>query len=108
MYAFVLPTYIQEYLAQTEKRVDFLEEKFTAVQGAVAAGLRIEFSVDPELTGIVIGKKGERIKKVYEMTGVTRIDVTDGLIRISGPTNGSVLKAREMLELFQVSPHKRG
>jgi hypothetical protein len=27
------------------------------VQGAVAAGLRIEFQVDRELTGIVIGKK---------------------------------------------------
>lgn len=48
-------------------------------------------------------EQGERIKKVYEATGVTRIDVTEeGVIRIAGPTQGSVLKAREMLELVQV------
>lgn len=121
-----------------------VQEDITAVQGAVAAGLRIEFQVDPDLTGIVIGKKvgrvrgwwlvdggrpltpslrhadgptryiihpkhhtracqGERIKRVYEATGVTKIDVTDqGVVRIAGPTNGAVLRAREMLELVQV------
>jgi polyribonucleotide nucleotidyltransferase len=48
-------------------------------------------------------KKGERIKRVYEATGVTKIDVTDqGVVRIAGPTNGAVLRAREMLELVQV------
>jgi hypothetical protein len=34
-----------------------VQEDITAVQGAVAAGLRIEFQVDHDLTGIVIGKK---------------------------------------------------
>lgn len=34
-----------------------VQEGITAVQGAVAAGLRIEFQVDRDLTGIVIGKK---------------------------------------------------
>lgn len=34
-----------------------VQEDISAVQGAMAAGLRIEFSVDPDLTGIVIGKK---------------------------------------------------
>jgi hypothetical protein len=29
----------------------------TTAKGAVAAGLRIEFNVDPSLTGLVIGKK---------------------------------------------------
>ncbi len=47
--------------------------------------------------------QGERIKRVYEVTGVTKIDVTDqGVVRIAGPTNGAVLQAREMLELMQV------
>lgn len=47
--------------------------------------------------------QGERIKRVYEETGVTKIDVTDqGVVRIAGPTNGAVLRAREMLELLQV------
>lgn len=48
-------------------------------------------------------QQGERIKRVYEATGVTKIDVTDqGVVRIAGPTNGAVLRAREMLELVQV------
>lgn len=37
-----------------------VQEDITAVQGAVAAGLRIEFQVHPDLTGIVIGKKVRR------------------------------------------------
>ena len=72
------------------------------VQGAVAAGLRIEFSIMPELTGLVIGKKGAHLNKVYEATGVSHIDVSDGLIRIVGPSMTAVTKAKEMLEFHQV------
>jgi hypothetical protein len=48
--------------------------------------------------------QGERINRVYEATGVSKIDVKDGLVRIVGPTNAAVLQAREMLELIQVRP----
>lgn len=47
----------QELLARTERRLQQVHEEITAVQGAVAAGLRIELRVDPCLTGTVIGKK---------------------------------------------------
>jgi hypothetical protein len=49
--------------------------------------------------------QGENIKRVYEATGVSKIDVNDGIIRIVGPSNAAVLHAREMLELLQV-PHQ--
>lgn len=72
-------------------------------KGAVAAGLRIEFNIAPELTGLVIGKKGSYINKVYEATGVSKIDVHDGLVRVVGPSMTAVNRAREMLEFHQVS-----
>lgn len=78
---------------------------FLLWQGEVAAGLRIEFNILPELAGIVIGKKGENIKRVYDETGVTKIDVNEGVVRLIGPSIQAVTKAREMLEFQQVGSH---
>lgn len=69
----------------------------------MAAGLRIEFNILPVLTGLVIGKKGAYVNKVYEATGVSKIDIDDGVIRVVGPSMTAVNKAREMLEFQQVS-----
>jgi len=73
----------------------------------MAAGLRIEFNIDPELTGLVIGKKGAYVNKVYEATGVSHIDIRDGVVHIMGPSMTAVTKAREMLEFHQVCKESR-
>jgi hypothetical protein len=46
--------------------------------------------------------QGAHINRVYELTGVTKIDVHDGVVRVVGPTNAAVMKARELLEFQQV------
>ena len=103
----------QQQLWRTEQRLMQVQEEISAVHGAVAAGLRIEFAVSPELTGVVIGKQGSRINSVRAESGVDSINIgDDGIIRVVGPTNASVLKARELLELvqedFPVSPDVYG
>jgi len=45
------------------------------VQGEMAAGTRIEFKVSVELIGLIIGKKGVRVKEIQEDTGVTSIHI---------------------------------
>ena len=36
-------------------------------------GRRVEFSVLPELLGLVLGENGENVRRVKEETGVTRV-----------------------------------
>lgn len=79
--------------------------------------------------GVIIGKKGTRIRQIEQDTGVTSINVNGdsgqgawahslpyycckvrlsvcpsaGRITIAGPDSSSVQRAREMLELFEDS-----
>ena len=41
----------------------------------MASGHMVEFTIDPSLIGIIIGKKGARIKQIEEETGVKNIVV---------------------------------
>ena len=87
-----------------------------------------EFFISKDLVGVIIGKKGTRIRQIEQDTGVTSINVNGesgqggaprrvgccelnrwclcvyaGRITISGPDSSSVQRAREMLELFEES-----
>ena len=96
----------QQQLFRTERRLQQAQDDISAVEGAVAAGLRIEFGIQTELAGIVIGKGGENMNRVFAETGVSSINVgDDGMIRVAGPTSAAVMKAREMLELIQQDIH---
>jgi transcription antitermination factor NusA-like protein len=35
----------------------------------------IEFHVNPDLIGVIVGKKGARIKKIEEESGVSKINI---------------------------------
>ena len=41
----------------------------------MASGMIVDFTIDPDLVGIAIGKKGVRIKQVEKDTGVTNVNV---------------------------------
>lgn len=87
-----------------------------------------EFTVSPDLVGVIIGKKGARIRQIEQDTGVSTINVNGetgaavlvtgvlrtllfsrsisvsvGKITIIGPDASSVQRAREHLELFEDS-----
>ncbi|GAB5032988.1 Hypothetical protein NocV09_01101780 [Nannochloropsis oceanica] len=92
----------QQELLRTERRLQQVQNEFLVVEEEVAAGLRIEFGIRKELGRVVVGKKGERVKRVLAETGVSSINVgDDGMIRVVGPTVATVMKARELLELVQ-------
>lgn len=80
-----------------------MQENLFEVQGAVASGLRIEFTVPRDLVGIIIGKKGTRIQDVQRETGVNdiHIDGETGRITISGPSPSAVQRARELVDIVE-------
>lgn len=90
----------QEYIMRKRDNISRINNDISIVQEKLAAGLRIEFNIDRNLTGLAIGKKGEYITKVKNVTGVDVIDINDGNIRIAGPDIDSVNHARSMIEIM--------
>lgn len=64
-------------LQSSEEKLKKLEEDLYMTQGNIAAGQMVEFEVPQEVIGLIIGKKGARIRQVEEETGVTSIKVND-------------------------------
>lgn len=86
------------------KRLHLMQESLLEVQGEVASGQRIEFTVSPDVVGLMIGKKGARVHAIQSDTGVNSIDIDGetGRVVIQGPTALSVHRARELLELSEL------
>uniref|UniRef100_A0A7S3M9F7 K Homology domain-containing protein n=1 Tax=Spumella elongata TaxID=89044 RepID=A0A7S3M9F7_9STRA len=92
---------LQAKLKHAETRLQKVQTDLFSAQGEIASGMMIEFSIDPELVGLALGKKGARIKQIEQDTKVTSINVTGetGRIMVVGPDSQSVQRARELLEL---------
>lgn len=108
-------------LMAAENRLQKVQTDLFSFQGEIASGKQIEFTVKSDLLGLVIGKKGARIKQVEQETGVSSINVNGGYnihkfdfilylklidtgkIMIVGPDSQSVQQARESLELIEDS-----
>jgi predicted PilT family ATPase len=100
---------LQMKVKAAENRLLRVQTDLFSTQGEIASGQMVEFMVPSDLIGLVIGKKGSRIKQIESETNVTSINVRDnGHIMIYGPDSASVQAAREQLELmddsFPVSP----
>ena len=54
----------------------------------MASGMIVHFTINPDLVGIAIGKKGARIKQVEKDSGVTSVNV-DGKSGTSTSTSTS-------------------
>ena len=80
---------------------DRLADDVSRVQAEIEAGLRCEFTVDPELLGLVIGSGGANVRRVTEETKVDRIviDRQASVVRIVGHRAEDVARARELLEV---------
>lgn len=95
---------LQMKVKAAENRLQRVQTDLYSTQGEIASGQMVEFNVPPELLGLVIGKKGARIKQVEQETGVASINVRDnGHIMIYAPDASSVQRARELLELIDES-----
>lgn len=90
-------------LLNGEKRLQQTHSSLLEVQGEMAAGTRIEFKVPLDLLGVIIGKKGARVKEVQTQTGVNAINIDgeSGIISVAGPDAASVQKARELLDIIE-------
>ena len=74
--------------------------KLYQAQGDMAAGSIVEFHVEEDLLGFVIGKNGKHIQDVQDACNVKTINVQPGgRIVIVGADHSEVAKAREMLEI---------
>ena len=51
------------------------KQDLNAAQKEIADGLRVEFNVDPDLIGLVIGKNGDNIRRAKDLTGQPTITV---------------------------------
>lgn len=54
----------------------------------MASGMIVHFTINPDLVGIAIGKKGARIKQVEKDSGVTSVNV-DGKSGTTTSTSGT-------------------
>ena len=90
---------------EAESRLQKVQMDLFAAQGEMASGLMVEFNVNRDLVGCIIGKKGQRIKSIETQTGCTSINVDgdSGRIRVTGPDSNAVQRAREQLELVEHS-----
>jgi predicted RNA-binding protein YlqC (UPF0109 family) len=90
---------------EAEARLQKVQNDLYAAQGEMASGLMVEFTVNPELIGLIIGKKGSRIKAIEQQYGCGGINVdgNTGRIRVTGPDASSVQRAREQLDLIEHS-----
>ena len=79
------------------------QQRLNNAHKAISDGLRVEFQIDTELIGLVIGPKGANIKRAKEETGVLKvvIDAEKGIVRISGLNKESVQQARNLLEFVE-------
>ena len=99
----------QQKLFATENRLRKTQEELFSTQGNVASGLIVEFEVPTDCIGLIIGKKGMRIRQIEEETGVQSIKVNDnehtgkGRVVIVGKDTASVKRARELMEVNQES-----
>lgn len=91
----------QRKIKSAEERLYKYQSDLFAAQGDIASGITVDFNVDKELIGLIIGKKGARIKQIETETGLSSIQVNSetGNIRIFGPNTVAVNRARELLEL---------
>lgn len=89
-------------MAAEERRLK-VQTNYYSTQGEVASGHVVELTVNPELVGIVIGKKGANIKKVESESGVSKVTVEgdSGRIKIVGPDSASVQRAVAALEIVE-------
>ena len=67
---------LQSKLKQSEARLQKVQGDLFSAQGEIASGMMIEFTIDPELVGLALGKKGMRIKQIEHDTKVHSINVT--------------------------------
>jgi KH domain len=61
----------------------------------MASGMIVHFTINPDLVGIAIGKKGARIKQVEKDSGVTSVNV-------DGKSGTAERKACQVCRLLQV------
>lgn len=95
---------LQLKVKAAETRLLRVQTDLFSTQGEIASGQMVEFIVPSELIGLIIGKKGARIKQIESETGVTSINVRDnGQITIYGKDSPSVQRAKELLELREDS-----
>jgi hypothetical protein len=80
-------------LKNAESRLQKVQTDLFSVQGTVASGMMIEFSIDPELVGLALGKKGARIKQIEQETKVHAINVT-------GETGTALVRCRWACVVF--------
>ncbi len=66
---------LQQKLIQAESRLQKVQTDLFSAQGEIASGMMVEFSIPSDLVGLIIGKKGCRIKQIEQDTGVTAINV---------------------------------
>ena len=64
-------------LITAEQKLLKVENDLFLAQGEMASGHMVEFSIDPSLIGLIIGKKGARIKQVKDESGVTTVNISD-------------------------------
>jgi len=65
-----------------------------------AAGTVVEVHIQPELLGLLVGKKGANLAAIKAQTGVHEIDLDDsGRVVILGPTAAAVSAAASMVKL---------
>jgi len=77
-----------------------LSAKLQQERDRLTTGCRLDFPIERELIGLVVGKNGATIQAARKATGVHRVEVDpDGpRVVIIGPTQESIEAAREMLE----------
>ena len=89
-----------EEMSRMHSGRELLASKLESEKAKRDTGVRIEFPVEKELIGLVVGKNGKNIAEARRVSGVDVVEVDQHgpKIVVIGPTQESVEKARELLE----------
>jgi len=89
-----------ETLLAARKTREELASRMSSEQEKLGSGCRLDFPIERELIGLVVGKNGKQIRETKKATGVYTIEIDEKQVRVVviGPTQESIEAAREMLE----------
>ena len=74
----------QVKLQASEDKLKKIQNDLFTTQGSIASGHVVEFYVEQDVVGLIIGKKGARIKQTEVESGVQSIKVTDTDDKLKG------------------------
>lgn len=101
-----------EGLSSRRQEVERLQALLEEQKAKMEKATRLTFTVEQDLVGLVVGKRGSNLQKALALDGVYNVDVNETEVVIIAADAETAEKARDILEFVRAfvptSPAERG